>query len=71
MSKEKFLNPDYKPEENTCAEIEKLHNDGESLSSVQLKFANMKNAKLVEADMPNSDLTRADFSNSSMYGVNL
>ena len=57
--------------ENTKEEIEILHKNGDSLSGVQLKFADMSNAKLVNADLSNSDLTRADFSSASMYGVNL
>ena len=71
MSKDKFLNSDYKPDENTRQEIESLHKDGESLSDVQLQYADMKNAKLVNADLSNADLTRADFSGASLYGVNL
>ena len=71
MSKDKFLNPDYKPDENTKQEIEALHKDGESLSGVQLKHADMRSAKLVNADLSNSDLTRSDFSGASLYGVNL
>jgi hypothetical protein len=71
MSKEKFLNFDYKPDENTKQEIEDLHKDGKSLSDIQLKFADMKNAKLVNADLSHADLTRADFSGASLYGVNL
>ena len=65
------MNPDYKPDESTQQEIEKLHNDGVSLSGVYLKYANMKNAKLVNVDMPGADLTRSDFSGASMYGANL
>ena len=71
MSKDKFLNSDYKPDENTRQEIEALHKDGESLSDVQLQYADMKNAKLVNADLSDSDLTRSDFSGASLYGVNL
>ena len=71
MSTEKFRDPDYKSDENTKKEIEELHSNGESLSQVQLKYANMKNAKLVNADLSNADLTRADFSGASLYGVNL
>ena len=71
MSKDPFMNPDYKPDESTQQEIEKLHNDGVSLSGVYLKYANMKNAKLVNVDMPGADLTRSDFSGASMYGANL
>ena len=71
MSIDKFLNPDFTSDDNTREEIEKLHKNGVSLSGVQLKFANMKNSKLVNADLSNSDLTKADFSGSSMYGVNL
>jgi len=71
MDKDKFLNPDYKPDENTRNEIENLHKEDISLSGVQLQFADMKNANLTNADLSNSDLTRADFSGASMYGVNL
>jgi len=71
MNKEKFLKAEYKPDDNTKGELEKLHKDGESLAGAQLKFADMKNAKLVNADLSNADLTRADFSGASMYGVNL
>jgi len=71
MSNNKYLNPEYKPDENTRTEIETLHREGKSLSGVQLQFADMKNAKLVNADLSNSDLTRSDFSGASMYGVNL
>jgi len=71
MSKDKFLNSDYKPDENTRQEIEALHKEGVSLSDIQLKYADMNNAKLVNADLSDSDLTRADFSGASLYGVNL
>ena len=71
MEKEKFFNPDYKPDENTRNEIETLHKEDTSLSSVQLKFADMKNVDLINADLSNADLTRSDFSRASMYGVNL
>jgi len=71
MSKDKFLNPDYKPDENTKQEIENLHKEGISLSGVQLKYAEMSNVKLVNADLSHADLTRADFSGASLYGVNL
>jgi len=65
------MNPDYKPDDNTRQKIEKLYNDGVSLSGVYLKYANMKNIKLVNADLSGADLTRADFSGASMYGANL
>ena len=71
MEKDKFFNPDYKPDENTRNEIENLHKEDISLSGVQLKFADMKNANLVNADLSYSDLTKANFSGASMYGVNL
>ena len=71
MSKNPFLNPDYKPDDNTRQEIEKLHDNGVSLSGIHLKYANMKNAKLVNVDMSGADLTRSDFSGASMYGANL
>ena len=71
MSKDPYMNPDYKPDNNTLQEIEKLHNDGVSLSGVYLKYANMKDANLVNVDLSGADLTRSDFSGSSMYGANL
>ena len=71
MSNNIYTNPEYKADDNTKSEIEKLHKDGKSLSNVQLKFANMKNIQLVNADLSNSDLTRADFTGASLYGVNL
>ena len=71
MSKDPFMNPDYKPDENTLQEIEKLHKDGVSLSGVYLKYAHMKNANLVNVDLSDADLTRSDFSGASMYGANL
>ena len=42
MNKDPFMNPDYKPHKNTLQEVEKLHDDGVSLSGVYLKYANMK-----------------------------
>ena len=71
MSKDPFMHPDYKPDENTQQEIKNLHNDGVSLSGIYLKYADMKNAKLVNVDMSGADLTRSDFSGASMYGANL
>ena len=71
MSKDPFMNPDYKPDENTRQEIKKLHNDGVSLSGVYLKYAHMENVNLVNVDLSDSDLTRSDFSGASMYGANL
>jgi len=71
MGKDIFMSPDYKPDENTRHEIEKLHNDGVSLSGVYLKYAHMKNINLVNVDLSGADLTRSDFSGASMYGANL
>ena len=71
MSKDPFMNSEYKPDENTLKEIEKMHDDGVSLSGACLKYAQMKNAKLVNVDMSGADLTRSDFSGASMYGANL
>ena len=68
---EKFQDPDYKPDENTKSEIERLHREGESLSGLQLSFADLKNANLVDADLESCDLKRANLSNASMYGANL
>ena len=71
MSKNQFLNPDYKPDKNTRQEIEKIHSNGVTLDGINLKYADMKNANLVNVDMSGSDLTRSDFSGASMYGANL
>ena len=71
MSKDPFMDPDYKADENTQEKIEKLHDEGVSLSGIYLKYANMQNANLVNVDLSNADLTRSDFSGSSMYGANL
>tara|TARA_B100000945_G_C20423630_1_gene619271 strand:+ start:2306 stop:3211 length:906 start_codon:yes stop_codon:yes gene_type:complete len=71
MNNEKFLNKNFKPNENTKSEIEELHKHNKSLEGVQIKFADLKNAKLVNANMKKSDLTRSDFSNASMFGINL
>ena len=60
MSKDKFLNSDYKPDENTRKDIETLHKEGKSLSGIQLQFADMKNANLTNADLSNSNLTKSD-----------
>jgi len=70
MNKDMFMNPDYKPDENTIQNIEKLHDKGVSLSNVHLKHANMQNANLLHVDLSKSDLTRSDFSGASMYGAN-
>ena len=71
MSIDKFLNPDFTPDESTKAEVENLHKEGQSLAGINLKFAEMSQAKLVNGDLSNSDLTRADFSGASLYGINL
>ena len=68
MSIDKFLNPDFTPDESTKAEVENLHKEGQSLAGINLKFAEMSQAKLVNGDLSNSDLTRADFSGASLYG---
>ena len=70
MSIDKFLNPDFTPDESTKAEVENLHKEGQSLAGINLKFANMSQAKLVNADLSNSDLSRTDFSGASLYGIN-
>ena len=67
----KLQDPDYKPDENTKSEIERLHREGESLSGLQLSFADLKNANLVDADLESCDLKGANLSNASMYGANL
>ena len=70
MSIDKFLNPDFTPDESTKPEVENLHKEGQSLAGINLKFTDMSQAKLVNADLSNSDLTRANFSGASLYGIN-
>ena len=38
MSIDKFLNPDYKPDENTREEIEILHKNGDSLLQISYRY---------------------------------
>jgi len=71
MNKEKYINPDYKADENTCLELEKLNKNNEDLSNFNLKKANLQNINLVNAKMKNANLTRSDLTNASMYGINL
>ena len=71
MNKEKYINPDYMPDENTSSEIESLNKQKEDLSNFNLKKASLKNIYLVNATMKDCDLERTDFEDASMFGADL
>ena len=71
MNKEKYINTNYIPDENTFTEIESLNKQKEDLSNFNLKKASLKNIYLVDATMKNCDLERTDFEDASMFGANL
>ena len=71
MNKEKYTNPNYKPDNNTITELEELNSQKEDLSNFHLNHANLEKINLVGAKMKQSNLSRANLRNSSMYGVNL
>ena len=71
MTKEKYINHNYTPDENTSKEIESLNRQKENLSNFNLKKASLKNIYLVNANMKNCDLERTDFEDASMFGADL
>ena len=71
MNKEKYIDSNYIPDENTSSEIESLNKQKEDLSNFNLKKASLKNIYLVDATMKNCDLERTDFEDASMFGANL
>jgi len=71
MNKEKYINPNYIPDENTSKEIESLNKRNEDLSSFNLKNASLNGIYLVNAKMHNCNLEKTDFENASMFGVDL
>ena len=70
MSLEKFKDKNYTPNASTAEELNKAHNDGESLTGLNLAKADLRNSYLVDADMSGCDLTKTNLSESSMYGIN-
>ena len=71
MNKEKYINLDYKPDENTRLELESLNKAKENLSKFNLNQANLEKINLVNAVMEHSNLSRANLKNASLYGINL
>ena len=71
MNKEKYINLDYQPDENTRLELESLNKAKENLSKFNLNQANLEKINLVNAVMENSNLSRANLKNASLYGMNL
>ena len=71
MGTEKYINPNYKPDENTCSDLETLNQKKENLSNFNLNKANLENINLVEAVMKNTDLSRSNIKNASLYGIDL
>ena len=71
MNKEKYINLDYQPDENTRLELESLNKTKENLSKFNLNQANLEKINLVNAVMENSNLSRANLKNASLYGINL
>ena len=71
MSKDKYINPNFIPNESTCSEIQSLNEKKEDLSGFNLKHASLKNIYLVDAKMKNSNLEKVDFENASMFGIDL
>jgi len=71
MDTEKYINPNYKSDENTCSDLETLNQKKENLSNFNLNKANLENINLVEAVMKNADLSRSNLRNASLYGIDL
>ena len=60
MNKEKYINLDYRPDENTHLELESLNKAKENLSKFNLNQANLEKINLINAVMKNSNLSRAN-----------
>ena len=71
MNIEKYKNPDYIPDQNTCSELESLNKQKENLSNVHLSKAELEKIYLVDAVMKDSDLSKANLKNASLYGIDL
>ena len=71
MNKEKYINVNYSPDDNTSSELESLNKAKENLSNFNLKEASLKNIYLVSAKMQNCNLERTDFESASMFGADL
>ena len=71
MNKEKYIDPNYSPNENTAQEIESLYKENKNLSNLKLNNASLEGIYLVDAEMNNCELEKVNFQNASMFGVNL
>ena len=71
MNKEKYINSNYKSDNNTVSELENLNSKKEDLSKFHLSNANLEKINLVDAKMEQANLSRANLRNASMYGINL
>lgn len=71
MDKEKYINSNYKPDENTRLELETLNKQKENLSNFNLNQANLQRINLVEAIMKKANLSKTNLSNASLYGIDL
>ena len=71
MTKKKYTNPDFFPDENTCKEVESLNKQKEDLSNFNLDNANLEKIYLVNAKMKDSNLSKANLKDASLYGIDL
>ena len=71
MNKQKYLDPNYIPDENTSQDIDSLYKENKDLTNLKLNNAILKEQYLVDAEMQNCELEKVDFENASMFGVNL
>tara|TARA_X000001036_G_scaffold439085_1_gene488851 strand:- start:4929 stop:5849 length:921 start_codon:yes stop_codon:yes gene_type:complete len=71
MTKEKYTDSNYIPDENTSKEIEALYKKDKNLSNLKLSNASLQGLYLVDAKMKKCELKKVNFENASMYGVDL
>jgi len=71
INKQKYIDSNYNPDENTLEEIENLNKHKEDLSNFSLIGAQLENVYLVNANMRKCNLTKANLKNASMFGVDL
>ena len=71
MSKNKYTDPNFNPDDNTLSEIESLNKEQQDLSNIHLNGAELENIYLVDATIKNSDLSKVNLKNASMFGADL
>ena len=71
MNREKYISPNYTPDNNTVNEIQELNKQKQDLSNFNLKEAQLEKVYLVSALMKNCNLSKANLKNASMYVINL